>query len=297
MKILITGVFGFIGQNIYQNLKDKYEIKGIGRNKKKSKIVKDNNLVNKIITNQSLNKLNFMPDVILHCAGSGSVSKSYEDKKNDYNKNVITTKNLLKFVNSLKNKPLIIFFSSAAVYGNHCLKHKKKTIPISPYGKNKLLAENILKNQLIKKNFKLIILRCYSIYGSGLKKQLIWDACNKIIKSKNNFYGSGKEIRCWINIIDIINLIEFILKKKIKKNIIFEVASNDVLENHILLKKIFNLFNLKKKPEFNNIQKKGDPIKQIFNNDKLKKIGWNPKIKLSQGLKEYVIWFKKILKK
>ena len=63
-----------------------------------------------------------------------------------------------------------------------------------------------------------------------------------------------------------------------------------------MLKKIFNLFDLKKKPKFNNIQKKGDPIKQIFNNNKLKKMRWNSKIKLSQGLKEYVIWFKKNLK-
>lgn len=297
MKILITGVFGFIGQNLYQNLKCKHDVKGIGRDKKINKFQKNNNLVNNIITNQNLISLNFQPDVILHCAGSGSVSKSYKNKKIDYNKNVITTKNLLKFINSLKNKPLIILFSSAAIYGNHCLKYKKKIMPISPYGKNKLLAENILKNKSTKKNFKLIILRFYSIYGLGLKKQLIWDACNKITKFKNNFFGSGKEIRSWINIIDVVNLIEFILKKKIKKNITLDVASNDVLENYVILKKLFILFNLNKEPEFNNLQKKGDPIKQIYNNNKLKKIGWNSKIKLSKGLKDYVLWFKKNLKK
>ena len=126
MKILITGVFGFIGQNLYQNLKCKHDVKGIGRDKKINKFQKNNNLVNNIITNQNLISLNFQPDVILHCAGSGSVSKSYKNKKIDYNKNVITTKNLLKFINSLKNKPLIILFSSAAIYGNHCLKYKKK---------------------------------------------------------------------------------------------------------------------------------------------------------------------------
>ena len=176
MKILITGVFGFIGQNLYHNLKHKYDVKGIGRDKKISKIEKNNSLIVNKITYQNLINLNFQPDVILHCAGSGSVSKSYEDKKIDFDKNVITTKILSRFVNGLKNKPLIILFSSAAVYGNHCLKYKKKIIPISPYGKNKLQAENILKNELAKRNFKLIILRFYSIYGLGLKKQLtLWN--------------------------------------------------------------------------------------------------------------------------
>ena len=297
MKILITGVFGFIGQNLYHNLKHKYDVKGIGRDKKISKIEKNNSLIVNKITYQNLINLNFQPDVILHCAGSGSVSKSYEDKKNDFDKNVITTKILSRFVNGLKNKPLIILFSSAAVYGNHCLKYKKKIIPISPYGKNKLQAENILKNELAKRNFKLIILRFYSIYGLGLKKQLIWDACNKINKFKNNFFGSGKEIRSWINIIDVVKLIEFILKKKIKKNIILDIASNDILENHVILKKLFILFNSNKEPKFNNLQKKGDPVKQIYNENKLKKIGWNSKIKLSKGLKDYVLWFKQNLKK
>ena len=46
MKILITGVFGFIGQNLYQKLKHKYDVKGIGRDKKTTKIQKNINLVN-----------------------------------------------------------------------------------------------------------------------------------------------------------------------------------------------------------------------------------------------------------
>ena len=295
MKILITGVCGFVGNNLYLKLKKKNEIIGIGRKNRNYKN-KYKNIIEKEITHKNLVNLNFKPNVIIHCAGSGSVTKSIQNPKIDYEKNVNTTKELIKFISELKKKPKVIMFSTAAVYGNSCEKNKKQLKPISPYGKNKLKSENILLKKSKKFKFELIILRFYSIYGVGLKKQLIWDACNKIIKSNNNFYGSGKEIRSWINIIDVINLIEFILKKKIKKNIIFEVASNEVLENEIMLKKIFNLFDLKKKPKFNNIQKKGDPIKQIFNNNKLKKMRWNSKIKLSQGLKEYVIWFKKNLK-
>ena len=38
-----------------------------------------------------------------------------------------------------------------------------------------------------------MILRIASLYGDGLKKQLIYDACSKISKGLNNFYGTGTE--------------------------------------------------------------------------------------------------------
>ena len=178
MKILITGVFGFVGNNIFLHLKKRFNVLGIGR-KKNSKVKIYNQLINKKVTKTNLVNLNFLPDIILHCAGSSSVIQSYKNKKLDYKKNVETTKEIIKFIEYLKIKPRIVFFSSAAVYGNHCNKIKKKTKPISPYGKNKLLSEKILLKKSKKLKFKLNILRFYSIYGRGLKKQLIWDFAKK----------------------------------------------------------------------------------------------------------------------
>ena len=297
MKILITGVFGFIGQNLYKSLSQRYKIIGIGRNNKNSKLISSKNLINNSITYNNLSNINFEPDVILHCAGSGSVIKSYKNRKKDYEKNVITTINLMKYIDKFKKKPLIILFSSAAVYGNNCFNFKKKIKPISPYGKHKLIAENFLRNKLKNKKFNLIILRFYSIYGVGLRKQLIWDACNKIHNEKKIFYGTGEEIRSWINIKDVIDFINFILKKKLRRSMILDIASNNTFQNNKLLLKLFNLFQFKAKPIFNNRQKEGDPKVQIFNHKKMIKLGWSPKISMSRGLKDYVKWFKKIIKK
>ena len=63
---------------------------------------------------------------------------------------------------------------------------EKKIKPISLYGKQKLLIENLCKLNFKQKVNKLIILRVFSLYGPGLKKQLFWDVCKKIEK-KNNF--------------------------------------------------------------------------------------------------------------
>ena len=125
MKILITGVFGFVGNNIFLHLKKKFDVLGIGR-KKKSRVKIYNRLIDKKVTKTNLINLNFVPDIILHCAGSSSVTRSYKNKKLDYKKNVETTEEIIKFIEYLQIKPRIVFFSSAAVYGNNCDKIKKK---------------------------------------------------------------------------------------------------------------------------------------------------------------------------
>lgn len=296
MKILITGVFGFVGNSIFFHLKKKFDVLGIGR-KKNFKLRIHNRLINKKVTKTNLINLNFLPDIILHCAGSSSVIRSYENKKLDFAKNVETTKEIVKFIQYCKIKPRIVFFSSAAVYGNNCNKNRKKTIPISPYGKNKLLSEKILLEKSKKFKFKINILRFYSIYGCGLKKQLIWDACRKMNNQKNIYFGTGNEIRSWINIKDVIRFIDFLIKKNIKKNTILDISGNDIIKNKTLLQKLFKLNKLKSVPNFNNINKKGDPLIQIFNNSKLKKLNWFAKTKLSDGLLEYLLWFKKKIEK
>ena len=100
MKILITGVCGFVGNNLYLKLKKKYEIVGIGRKNRNYKI-KYKNIIEKNITHKNLVNLNFKPSVIIHCAGSGSVTKSIQNPKIDYEKNVNTTKELVKFISEL----------------------------------------------------------------------------------------------------------------------------------------------------------------------------------------------------
>ena len=296
MKILITGVCGFVGNNLYLKLKKKNEIIGIGRKNRNYKN-KYKNIIEKEITHKNLVNLNFKPNVIIHCAGSGSVTKSIQNPKIDYEKNVNTTKELIKFISELTKKPKVIMFSTAAVYGNSCEKNKKQLKPISPYGRNKLKSENILLKKSKKFRFELMILRFYSIYGVGLKKQLIWDVCEKINNKINVFYGSGNEMRSWINIKDVNRLIQFLIKKGSISNQTLDISGNDVVKNKFLVKKLFKLLNINKVPYFNKKNKKGDPIDQIFNNSILKNLGWKPKINLSNGLKEYAQWYKKNLKK
>ena len=164
--------------------------------------------------------------------------------------------------------------------------------PISPYGKNKLLAENICEKYSKKYNYKMIILRLYSVYGDGLKKQLFWDVCNKIKNKNNTYFGSGNEKRCWINIIDLIYAISLLVKIK-NKIMKIDIGSINPIKNKEIINIFFKNFNINAKPKFNDSNRKGDPKNQISKNLKIMSLGWKPKINIYNGINNYVKWFKK----
>lgn len=284
--LLITGVNGYIGQKIYSDLKNKLDVFGIGRNGKKKiskkKIILDN------INLQNLKKLNCKPDLILHLAGGSSVLNSIKYPKKDYINTFQSGKKVIDFYLNSKKKFRFIFVSSAAVYGNSIGVVK----PISVYGKNKLKLERYLEEKIKKTKNELIIIRLYSLYGEGLKKQLLWDACNKIENKNFYFYGSGKEIRSWVYVFDFIKILKKIFYKKFKSRIIkLDIAGLSVT-NAQIIKIIFDQFKINKKPKFNNLQRKGDPKKLIST----KKNKYNFKVpitSLESGISNYVKWFKK----
>ncbi len=287
-KILITGVNGFIGFNLFTNLSKVFNVYGIGTNKH-YKRKKNSKIFNKNITKKNLLKLNLKPNIIIHCAGSRSVLDSYKDKKKDHQKNFETTKEVLAYCKTTSEIKKLIFISSAAVYGNY--KYLNRLKPISPYGKNKLKAEKLCINYQKNNNIELAVLRLFSVYGIGLKKQLIWEGCQKLKKKKFLFFGTGSESRSWVHIKDVINAILLIIKDN-KKVIIADIGD----EKNIMVKDILSLIckNLKINPSylrFNQKKKKGDPKYQKVLNKFIFKMGWKQSVSINNGIREYVSWF------
>tara|TARA_Y100001954_G_C15704757_1_gene549768 strand:- start:303 stop:1145 length:843 start_codon:yes stop_codon:yes gene_type:complete len=275
-KILIIGGHGFIGKNLYKTLKKTNQVSRFGKTKKNTKNINLKNL--------KKNKYNF--DIIFYCAGSATVGLSNINPKEDYYKNVISVKETLKYISFFPKKPDLIFISSAAVYGNSI--RKKILKPISNYGKNKILAEKAVIKFSKKEKIRTIILRFFSIYGPGLKKQLIWDALNKFKKKDFIFYGTGNEIRSWMFIDDAIKLILYSYKQLSIKPQIFNLSSGENIKVKSILSKLLKKLKLKNKIIFNKISLKGNPNYLAHSNNISKKLGLKKFIKIDEGLKKYV---------
>jgi UDP-glucose 4-epimerase len=178
--ILVTGGLGFIGSHIVvELLNNNYNVIVID-NLSNSKISVKNKI--ETITNKTFELFIFdicdvslLEDIfikykistIIHLAGLKSVNESIRNPLLYYNKNIISTLNLLKMVDKY-NIIKFIFSSSATVYGTPTeiplFENSQTGLNITnPYGKTKYMQEEILRDLYKSDNeWNIIILRYFN---------------------------------------------------------------------------------------------------------------------------------------
>lgn len=184
-NILVTGAEGFIGKALCEFLGNENEnnLTRISRNKVTGStgICEDFDLHDSKQTLEIVDK--YKPGTIFHLAGESSVTGSWTNPVNYVNYNTSLTKSLLSAVEKIDPSIRVVFFSSSAVYGEKStpISEQDQVGPDSPYGMSKLLSElelSTLKNYLI--------LRPFSIVGSGKKMDALDDWITQILAFKEN---------------------------------------------------------------------------------------------------------------
>jgi UDP-glucose 4-epimerase len=107
-------------------------------------------------------------DSVVHMAADCLVGDSTKAPLKYSNNNVNKSLNLLgKMLEHKVNK--MVFFSSAAVYGNPPrvpIEEDSPALPINPYGETKLIFENILESCKVADGFQYISLRYFNAGGA-----------------------------------------------------------------------------------------------------------------------------------
>ncbi len=299
-SIFVTGAHGFIGRHVSRHLAlNGWKVIGIGRGVWSSSVEQEewgiSSWINSDLTVEVLSAVNETPYAIVNCAGSGSVGLSYENPVKDFECNVLATLNILEYARKYAPFAKIIIFSSAAVYGNvghYPISENESLVPVSPYGVHKKIAEDISRSYSVNFGLNISVLRLFSVYGAGLKKQLLWDASNKIRLGQFDFYGSGNELRDWIHVNDIARLIEYLLIQDKVGYAIYNGASGLGTTVRDVLNLLFKALNVSKKPVFSGIVKLGDPLGYIADIARVENLGWKPEISLEAGIADYVNWLK-----
>ena len=292
-KILITGINGFIGSNCKEYFKNKgYDIFGIDLSGQEEK-----NVLIGEVDEPNLVSFNAQFDYIIHLAGSATVSMAQNAPEIEKTKSVNSTKQLLEYIKKYNKNARLIFSSSAAVYGNDYnrpISENDKLNPISVYGLHKLESENLCEFYANNFDLDIKIVRIFSLYGNGLKKQLLWDFSNRAINAQKDLicFGSGQEQRDFIHISDLLNFFEILLMQD-KFFDYYNCAYGSSLTVRDIMENILREMNLDLKLNFDNIKREGNPQILIANIEKARKIGFNPKINFEKGIKDYVKWFKK----
>ena len=213
-KILITGIYGFLGTHLAERLQFDNEIIGINQsNQNKDFELPDIKIIEGDISNKNtLESINTDIDLIFHFGSPTSVVLFKKDPIKYFDNTINGMKNILEFakINSIKK---LIYPSSGSVYANNFPPHDENVIPkpSNKYGIAKVECENLAKKHVDEVNS--IGLRIFAAYGPGEeKKQNLSSVINLFLDdvSKNNvpvIFGDGKQTRDFIYIEDVITAI------------------------------------------------------------------------------------------
>jgi len=105
---------------------------------------------------------------VMHFAGSTVVPESVEDPLKYYGNNTCASRNLLQAATA-EGVERFIFSSTAAVYGNPETLPVDEAValsPVSPYGKSKLMTENMLQDVAAATELRYIALRYFNVAGA-----------------------------------------------------------------------------------------------------------------------------------
>ena len=294
-NILIAGGTGFIGFHLIRKLKKDFNIISISSNRPKKirKIAGINYIKCDIIKKKSLiNKLNsFKVDFVINLAGYVDHSNKIKTLQSHF----YGCKNLVDYYRS-KNIKLFIQIGSSLEYGRQNSPHneKSKCRPIATYGKSKLKStEYILRTQK-KFSFPAIVLRLYQIYGPNQStNRLIPITIAACLKNRKFKCSSGLQIRDFLFVDDLTNLIKKIILSKKKINGVFNIGSNNPVKVREVITMIRNKIK-KGHPEFGKIKMRNDEVMEYFPNLKKisKKLSLKPKFSLKNGLDKTIKFYK-----
>jgi UDP-glucose 4-epimerase len=298
-KIVVLGGAGFIGSHLIDYLikNTQFDIVSIGRGKlpifsdRLTEYCLDITLENLITT--KINELDIIS--FINCAGGGNVQESHQQPHKDFYDTTACTADVLEYIRFNNLSSAYIQLSSAAVYGN-CFEFPISVDtplkPISAYGYNNLMAENLVSFYSKVYGVKTAILRIFSVYGNGLKKQILWDACLKMHQGNNSFFGTGQEVRDFINIDDLVGTIFNVIQFASDTSPVFNCGSGKGTKICDFLIYVQKHFDNLPKLKFSGEVKVGDPIGYIAD---ISKSPIEQTISIDDGISSYVNWFKKEL--
>lgn len=302
--ILVAGGAGYIGSHTAKYLQKKgYNViildnlvyghkEAVLEAKFEQADLKDKEAINKIFKKYKI-------DAVVHFAAFAYVGESVTEPKKYYQNNVVNTLNLLDAMveNDVKN---IVFSSTCATYGNPQympLDEKHPQNPINPYGKTKLMIEQIMEDYDTAYSLKFAALRYFNAAGADYQGELgeshnpethLIPLVLKAIKGeipKITVFGTdydtpdGTCVRDYVHVEDLADAHMLALEKLFKDGKSLKINLGTGVGNSVkeVIEAAQEVTGQKVPLEYGE-RRAGDPDKLFATNAFAKEIlGWNPK--------------------
>jgi GDP-mannose 4,6-dehydratase len=318
MKVLITGILGFIGSHLANRLVENGdEVYGLVRRVANRNLdvlgnaLKDVTLVSGDITDyastrNALKSAN--PSVVFHLAALSPVRDSFERPFEYLQANFQGTMNMAHALLELPDPKTrkLIAASTAEVYGIQGEQPLKESLPLkpsSPYAVTKAAGDMYL--QMMFNSFDLhgTVMRPTNSYGRKFEKTFMVEyLVTKMLKGETIYVGAPDSVRDYMYVDDHVNAYVLVAKNPKANGQTYNAGTGLGVTNRelaeLIAKKVgYDVGKIK----FGSYPP-GYPLRPLVSDQpylvldpaKIKKeIGWAPKVDLSEGLDKVIAYFKK----
>lgn len=177
MKILITGIHGFVGSNLVEYLKTENEIYGLDIiSPDRVGVVKTFSWEDLVVPDQVGHDSNVLPqfDAIIHLAGKAHDTKNKSAAEVYFKVNTGLTQKIFDFFLA-SGTSKFVFFSTAKAAADRVegvLTEDVVPSPVGPYGESKIKAEEYVLGKELSADKQVYIFRPCMIHGPGNKGNL-----------------------------------------------------------------------------------------------------------------------------
>ncbi len=307
MKILVCGGAGFIGstfiKNYLQNHPDSkitnLDVLTIGSNLENLIDVKNNpnyTFVKDDIRNESkIDELVKETDVVVNFAAESHVDRSIANPKPFIETNILGTYSILEAIR--KHDKQFIHISTDEIYGDalgqESFTEDSQIKPSNPYAATKAAADNLVASYYRTYGINCITTRCTNNFGPNqFPEKLIPKTIIRSIKDlKVPLYGDGTQVRSWIYVYDHVQAIEELISKG-SAGQIYNITAYEEITNKTIVEKILDILGR----SYDMIEYVGDrpghDKRYSIDCSKIEnQVGWKPKNKFDDALKQTVNWY------
>lgn len=282
--IVVTGSGGFLGRAILEHLRSiGADVVGAGR----PEVELPSTAFDRVLEHAK-------PAAIVHCAGPASVPASVERPLDDYSGSAGVVAGLLESVRRLAPAAKVVLISSAAVYGEPQrlpIPESSPLRPVSPYGFHRAICELLIREHVEIHGGLGSVLRVFSAYGEGLRRQLLWDVARQALsEGRVRLSGTGTETRDFVHATDVARAVEAAITRAPGAAEAFNVASGVQTTIAELADLLVHELDPQVPVEFDQSVRPGDPLHWEADISRLEALGYRPAVQLADGVRAYARW-------
>ena len=305
-RILVTGGAGFIGSNFIRYILDKHkdwevinlDKLGYGSNLDNLKGIDEDRctFVKGDITDfELISNLIKEVDAVINMAAETHVDRSISNPYAFIESNIIGVYTILEAIRKYNPEVNFVHVSTDEVYGDTekgSFTENGRLMPSSPYSASKAGGDMLVLGWARTYNLDAKITRCSNNYGPYQfpEKLIPKTIIRASMDLKVPIYGKGENVRDWLYVLDHCSGIELVLEKGEKREV-YNIASNQEKMNIEVVKMILKIMG-KSEDLIEFVEDRpGHDVRYSLDASKIRELGWKPKFKFEDGLKETVKWY------